>query len=192
MATITVTLNDTLQDCVDGAISEVETAITDWLEDNPNFNPDTDELDLGNDLDYDGRIHEIVDGAVPIYTREIETAWFLHGGDLEEAYENAGVGRDSRDNNGMAAIYYYISEKVSEWFYENGENVVSEFFQEKVDIALEEVNDAYRRWWDSTEINDDDIEDLELDDLNCSSDFVWVNEQAENRLKELKASIYQF
>lgn len=188
MATITVTLNDTLQDCVDGAISEVETAITDWLEDNPNFNPDTDELDLGNDLDYDGRIHEIVDGAVPIYTREIETAWFLHGGDLEEAYENAGVGRDSRDNNGMAAIYYYISEKVSEWFYENGENEVLEFFQEKADIALKEIKNAFEDW-QRQGFNADDLESLDLSELGFCSNFDWVIEQAENYLEELKASI---
>jgi hypothetical protein len=43
----------------------------------------------------------------------------LYGSDLEEAYENAGVGENPKENNGMAAIYFYISDKVHEWYNEN-------------------------------------------------------------------------
>lgn len=116
----TIEINDVLPDCVASAIEEVETALRDYLAENP----DCDKTPcLNNDLDYDGSIHEIVVGAVPIYTAEIKAAWFLHGDDLEQAYENAGVGKNPRDNNGITAIYYYIYEKVAEWYSDNAREI---------------------------------------------------------------------
>ncbi|MEM8610442.1 MAG: hypothetical protein AAGF93_00375 [Cyanobacteria bacterium P01_H01_bin.105] len=128
MAKITITLDDTLQDCVDGAIADTKQTLLDYLEENPDLD---DAPCLSNDLDYDGRIHEIVDSAVPIYTQEIKTAWYLHGDELEEAYENAGIGENPRDNNGMAAIYFYISDKVAEWYYDYAEEIFSEWYEER-------------------------------------------------------------
>ncbi len=128
MAKITITLDDTLQDCVDGAIAEVKQALLDYLEDHP----DTDEPPcLSNDLDYDGQIHQIIDSAVPIYTQEIKTAWSLHGDDLEDAYENAGVGENPREDNGMAAIYYYISEKIGEWYWDNADEIFERWYDDQ-------------------------------------------------------------
>ena len=149
MTQVTITLNDTLQDCVDGAISEVKQTLLDYLEDHSDLDPDIDDVPcLSNDLDYSGRIHEIVDGAVPIYTQEIETAWFLHGSDLEQAYENAGVGDNPRDNDGMAAIYYYINEKVGEWYEGNAEEIFEEWREERQALIEEEsdfeINDLVR------------------------------------------------
>lgn len=119
----TIEIDDVLPDCVDSAIQEVERELREYLADNP----DCDETPcLHNDLDYSGAIHEIVDGAVPIYTAQIEAAWFLHGRELEEAYGNAGGGENLRENNGMAAIYYYIHEKVSEWYHDNAERIFDE------------------------------------------------------------------
>lgn len=116
----TIEIDDTLQDRVDSAIDDVKAELISYLNDNP----DTDGVpDLGNDLDYSGAIHEIVDGSVPIYTREIKTAWFLHGSDLEQAYENAGVGDNPMENDGTAAIYFYIHEQVSAWYNDNAEDV---------------------------------------------------------------------
>ncbi|MFG6101170.1 hypothetical protein U2F10_02880 [Leptothoe sp. EHU-05/26/07-4] len=135
----TITLDDTLQECVDGAIEETKQALLDYLEEHPDLDPDTDETPcLSNDLDYDGRIHEIVDSAVPIYTQEIKTAWFLHGDELEEAYENAGVGENPRDNNGMVAIYFYIHEKVAEWYEENADEIFESWFEERQALLDEE------------------------------------------------------
>jgi len=68
---------------------------------------------------------------VPIYTKEIKDLWYLYGDEFEAAYENAGVGDNPRENFGMAAIYYYISEKVHEWYNENAE----EIFEEQIDLA---------------------------------------------------------
>ena len=119
----TIEVDDVLPDCVANAIEDVERELRDYLE----ANPDCDETPcLHNDLDYSGAIHEIVDGAVPIYTAQIEAAWFLHGRELEEAYENAGVGENPRDCGGTAAIYYYIEQKVAEWYDANAERIFEE------------------------------------------------------------------
>ena len=134
MSKRTVEIEDTLEDRVAGAIEEVEAELRRHLAENP----DTDETpDLGNDLDYDGAIHEIVDGSVPIYTREIEDTWYLYASELEEAYENAGVGDNPRENNGMAAIYFYIDQAVHEWYRDNAEDIFTEW-KEKQDKAPKE------------------------------------------------------
>jgi hypothetical protein len=118
----TIEVDDVLPDCVETAIDYVNDLLRDYIKDNE---PDAVPC-LSNDLDYDGRVHEIVDGAVPIYDGQIEAAWFLHGRDLEEAYENAGVGENPRENGGMAAIHYYIYEKVAEWYAANAERIFDE------------------------------------------------------------------
>jgi hypothetical protein len=127
-----VDIEDTLGERVDSACDDVKDLLVRFLEENP----DTDEVPcLNNDLDYDGSVHEIVDGSVPIYTGEINDTWYLHGSDLEEAYENAGVGDNPKENDGMAAIYFYIMECVNEWYHVNAEEIFEEFKakQEKVD-----------------------------------------------------------
>ena len=115
----TIEVDDALPGCVESAIEEVEKLLRDYIADNGG----DDVPDLTDDLDRDGSVHEIVDGAVPIYTRDIEAAWFLHGRELEKAYENAGVGGNPRENNGMAAIYYYISEAVNDWYARNAQKI---------------------------------------------------------------------
>ena len=64
--------------------------------------------------------------AVPFYTSEIEDTWYLHRIELTDAYEKAGVGGSPLDNDGMAAIYYYISEQVAEWYSDNAESIVED------------------------------------------------------------------
>jgi hypothetical protein len=120
----TIEIDDTLTERVESAIEDVKQELLNYLK----SNPDTGTLpDLGNDLDYSGAIHEIVDGSVPIYTHEIKTAWFLYGSDIEAAYENAGVGDNPMENDGMTAIYYYIHEQVNEWYSDNAEAVFEEW-----------------------------------------------------------------
>lgn len=127
----TVEIDDTLQDCVDGAIESVKDAMIEYLDQNP----DTDKTpDIGNDLDYSGTIHEIIDGAVPIYNAEIADIFYLHGDDVEQAFEDAGIG--TKDNEGWpngwkpAAIYCYIDQQVHEWYRSNADDVFAEW-QEK-------------------------------------------------------------
>jgi hypothetical protein len=129
----TVEVEDTLKERVESAIDDVKDLLVQYLADNP----DLDEVPcINNDLDYDGRVHEIVDGSVPIYTGEIEDTWYLYGSDLERAYENAGVGENPKENDGMAAIYFYIMEEVQEWYRDNAEDIFEDW-KEKQEAALE-------------------------------------------------------
>jgi len=123
-----IEINDTLQDRVASAIEDVKAELLEYLD----SNPDTEETpDLGNDLDYSGRIHEIVDGAVPIYTKEINDIMYLHGDDVERAFDDAGIG--SKDDKGWpmgwkpAAIYCYIDQKVYEWYRNEAGEIFAEW-----------------------------------------------------------------
>ena len=114
-----IEVNDSLPDRVDSAIEDVKAELLRYCQENePDSLPD-----LRDDLDYSGAIHEIVDGAVPIYTHEIKTAWFLHWSDIESDYKDAGVGENPMDNDGMAAIYFYIDARVREWYDSEAEAV---------------------------------------------------------------------
>lgn len=119
----TIEIDDVLPDCVQSAIEEVERELREYLAENPDCD---DAPCLSNDLDYSGAIHDIVDSAVPVYDGQIDAAWFLHHRELEEAYDSAGVGDNPRENNGMAAIYYYIYEKVAGWYAENAGRIFEE------------------------------------------------------------------
>lgn len=123
----TIEVNDTLEERTQSAINDVKQELLDYLkrEDDIEVLPD-----LG-DLDYSGAIHQIVDGSVPIYNSEIADMWYLHGSELEEAYENAGVGENPRENSGMAAIYYYIDNKVGEWYHNEAQEVFDSWKESK-------------------------------------------------------------
>jgi hypothetical protein len=118
-----IDIEDTLQGRVDNAIEEVENELRSYLKDNP----EVDSVPcLNNDLDYSGAIHEIVDSAVPIYTKEIKDTWYLHDDKLTEAYENAGVGDNPKENDGMSAIYFYIQQEVNNWYQREASDIVDE------------------------------------------------------------------
>ena len=124
----TVEINDTLQERVDSAIADVEAELRSYLDQNP----DTAETpDLGNDLDYSGAIHEIVDPSVPIYTSEINDIFYLHGNDIEAAFDDAGIGEktDKGWPSGWkpAAVYCYIDQKVHEWYQEHADEIFEEW-----------------------------------------------------------------
>lgn len=134
----TVEIDDTLQDCVDSAIESVEQELRSFLEQNP----DTDETpDMGNDLDYSGAIHEIVDGSVPVYTSEINDIFYLHGDDVEQAFDDAGIG--TKEDKGWpmgwkaAAIYCYIEQQVAEWYHANAEDIFTEWCEKQDAKAAE-------------------------------------------------------
>lgn len=122
MPKITVEINDTLQDRVDEAINEVQ----DLLKSYARREEPEDLPCLHNDLDYSGDVHAIIDSAVPIYTAEIEATWYLHGRELEEAYETVGIGTNPRENDGKTAIYCYIEQKVAEWYADKAQQVFDE------------------------------------------------------------------
>ena len=109
-----VKIEDDLQDRIDGVVEEVESLIENFLKENKDW--DGDSYELFNELDYNGGITELVDSATPIYYYNIDGLWYLYKNEFTEAYENAGIGNDPLENNGMTAIYLYIQEQVNEWF----------------------------------------------------------------------------
>lgn len=141
----TIEVNDTLEERVESAISDVQTELENYLDANePSKMPDW------GDLDYSGALHEIIDVAVPIYTHEIKTAWFLCGSELEAAYDDAGVGENPMENNGMAAIYYYIDQKAQEWWRNNAEEIF-EKWEARRDFRSElesELGDDWLSQWE--------------------------------------------
>ena len=119
-----IEIDDTLQERVNDACDELKDLLLEYLRDNP----DQDETPcLSNDLDYDGRFHEIVDGSVPVYYHEIDTCWYLHGNQIEAAWEDAGMDGSARDNHGMVAIYCYIQQECAEWYEKNAEDIFGEW-----------------------------------------------------------------
>lgn len=119
----TIEIDDTLQERVDSAIADVKEFFLDYLKlQTPDKLPC-----ISNDLDDSGAIHEIIDGSVPIYTKEITDTWYLHTPELEQAYKDAGIGNNPRENDGMSAIYCYIEARVHEWYSANGEQLFEEW-----------------------------------------------------------------
>ena len=127
----TIEIDDTLQERVDGAIEEVKEMLVDYLNDNPDSfeDEDADPPCMNDDLE---RVHEIIDGSVPVYYHEIDTTWYLHKNKLEEAYENAGIGDNPLENSGMVAIYCYIEQAVAEWYNDNAADVCQEWLAKQL------------------------------------------------------------
>ena len=133
MATRTVEIEDNLNEIIEGVQDEIKELAIDYIKEN------NEKPDMG-DLDYSGSVHEIIDGAVPIYTGEIEGLFYLYGNDFEESFDNAGIG-DKNDEHWPsgwkpAAIYCYIEEKVNEWFNENIDDLFDEVSKDDEDKDL--------------------------------------------------------
>lgn len=123
----TIEIEDKLEAYVDNATSQITDLIREWCEAN-----DADECpDLSNDLDYSGRVHEIIDGSVPIWTSEINDAFYLHGNEIESAFDDAGIGEKNDDSWPMgwkaAAIYCYIEQEVNSWYRLSAEDIFDEW-----------------------------------------------------------------
>jgi len=118
MSKRTVEIEDDLQERIDNACEEVKAYATERMKEDK-----LDEAPDFGDLDYSGRVHEIVDSYVPVYYSAIDSLWFLYSSEFTEAYENAGIGDNPRENDGMTAIYFYIWEQVAEWYEKNREGI---------------------------------------------------------------------
>lgn len=132
----TIEIDDTLADRVSSACDDVKAELLRYLEEHP----DTDELPcISNDLDYSGSIHEIIDGSVPIYTKEVNDTFYLHGNEIEKAFDDAGMG--SKDDKGwpsgwkLAAIYCYIEQQVHEWYREKADGIFEEWKAKKEAVS---------------------------------------------------------
>jgi len=130
-----VEIEDVLDSCVESAIESVKDLLEEYIKEN-----DSDSLPcLNNDLDYSGSVHEVIDGCVPVYTGIIDDTWYLYKNDLIEAYENAGIGSNPMENDGMSAIFCYIEQKVGEWYNDKAEEIFDEIVKNrKVEVEEEE------------------------------------------------------
>ncbi|MDP0495411.1 MAG: hypothetical protein Q7Q73_04305 [Verrucomicrobiota bacterium JB024] len=126
----TIEIDDTLQERIDTAIEEVEERLRDYLNDNLDISALPD---LYGDLDYRGGVHDIIDGAVPVYTAEIKGLWFLYQAELEEAYKQAGYGDNPLENNGMSALYCYIEQQVADWYNREAEDIFERWQESRPD-----------------------------------------------------------
>ena len=128
MTTKTVEIEDNLNEIIEGVKDELKDMAIEWIKENK------EKPDLFNDLDYDGSFHMLVDGAVPIYTSEINDLFYLYGNDFEDAFDNAGIGEKEDKNWPMgwkpAAIYCYIEQEVSEWYQQNIDDIFDENYKE--------------------------------------------------------------
>lgn len=131
MAKRTIEIEDNLSEIVESVQYDLKQVVIDWIKEN------NEKPDLYNDIDYDGAFHGIVDGAVPIYTGEINDLWYLCGNDFEEAFDNAGIGEKDDKCWPMgwkaAAIYCYLEQEAAEWFEENIEDIFEENKKEEKD-----------------------------------------------------------
>ena len=111
----TITVEDTLNERVETANSEVQELIKDNLLESIN---ETDEIDVDSVIDSVGEdLTEIADSNSPIYTKEIRDTWYLYHDDLISAYEDIGLGNDSNEMGGATAIYCYIEQKIRKNLY---------------------------------------------------------------------------
>lgn len=136
MPKITVELDDDLEERVENAIEEAKEALINYLDQYPNE-------DMPGSLDDFCDSHDIADSATPIHTRDIETAWFLHGNELERAYEDSGLGNNPRENDGQTAIYAYIVQELGDWFYREAERVYEDWKEGFICRLQEEVNTRF-------------------------------------------------
>jgi hypothetical protein len=133
MAKITIEMNDELPDLVNDAIESIKEMLTEYVKEN-----DSQTLPcLNNDLDYNGSVHELVDGLVPVYTKELNDIWYLHKQELIDAYNDAGIGNDPTEKDGAVAIYCYLLAEVNNWYHKEAKD----YFEEIIEEMAEDVVD---------------------------------------------------
>ena len=99
-----IEIDDDLQERIKDAIDELK----DWM---------CDQTGDFEDLKKCDKILKLADSETPICTGEIQGLWYLYKTEFIEAYENAGLGDNPFENDGMTAIYCYIQDKIWEWWY---------------------------------------------------------------------------
>jgi len=135
MRSYTVEIKQDLNELVDDTIDEIKRAIA-WCVSEGDIDESMDSDAINEVLDYDGTKHEIIDGAVPVYTHELEALMFVHKWTLMEAFHDAGICTvdevlKNPDSFVLGiegvAVYCYIEQEVNAWIDED----LDDWFNEK-------------------------------------------------------------
>ena len=124
MKSYVIEIETDLNDLVSSAIEALKDSVT-WLYlKEGSIDDSMDKYDIIEVLEYDGTLHQVIDGSVPVYTAQLKALMFVHEFDLMEAFENAGICTvDEVLKNpdsyilGLegVAIFCYIEQEVNEW-----------------------------------------------------------------------------
>lgn len=103
----TIEIEDSLEDCENDVKTEILDDFIEWLEENP----DEEDFDTYYQASGADTVAESSDSNTPIYNSEIDGVYYLYGDELEEAYNNAGIGKGGEDNHRQVAICMYLEAK---------------------------------------------------------------------------------
>ena len=107
----TVKMEDSLYELRDDVVEEVVSAYKEWAKENPDEDSDTF---WNQEMDSDGTFHELVDSSTPIYYSEIDSNFYLHSDELEEAYDDSGCYDKKPDNYKQVCIYFWLEQNARE------------------------------------------------------------------------------
>ena len=100
-----------IDDDLDERVEDVKSELLDNFKEYFKKNTDIDDFDQYYQAQGCDAVHDFADSSTPIYYSDIDGLYFLYGSDLDEAYNNAGIGDGKEDNHRQVAIYCYLSEK---------------------------------------------------------------------------------
>ena len=129
----TIEIEDTLAERVQTAKDELRDNFVDYLSENVGM-VEFDEYYQAKGAD---AASEAADSNTPIYNSELSDIYYLHGSELDEAHENAGLGctkHDSVPSYPQCATYCYISEQAHEFL-----RTLTEWLDEDYTAKVEEL-----------------------------------------------------
>ena len=146
---VQIEIEDNLNEILARIQERIKELLIDYLDANPNIKIN-DIPDFHGELNDDGSINEIIDNAVPIGKKEIKDIWYLHGDDIETAFELAGVGE--KNDEGWpsrwkpAAIYSFLESKTYQWYDKNYKEIAINHKKQQAKkkiktIVKEKIND---------------------------------------------------
>lgn len=148
-----VEIEDTLDQIVSDLVESAKESLVEVIQDNPDVDSWSD---LQQKWSYNGADHELVDGAVPIYTKEIKDLWYLHDSKFTEAYRNEGIGDGSEDNYQQSAIFCYLRQQLFEEIESWAEDLV-EYVDERRDEIRCEIDELEYQLEDAQDAEDEEL-----------------------------------
>tara|TARA_R100000773_G_scaffold6768_1_gene6941 strand:- start:187 stop:600 length:414 start_codon:yes stop_codon:yes gene_type:complete len=127
MRTYTIEIETDLSDLVSLAIEEIKDTISYLYLKDGSIDETMDKYTIVEVLEYDGTLHEIIDGTVPVYTHQLEALFFVHKTTLMDAFEDSGIyTADQAIKTPLGiegvAVYCYIEQVVNAWIEEDLED----------------------------------------------------------------------